>query len=69
MLFRSEVHDVLLRDGLEAAHVAQVSSKGVTPFLLEYFHTHSKGESMRVNVDIIKSNAALAAKIAVSLST
>ena len=64
-----EAHDALLRDGLAAAHAAQVSSKGVTPFLLEYFHTHSNGESMRVNVDIIKSNAALAAKIAVSLST
>jgi pseudouridine-5'-phosphate glycosidase len=39
----------------------------VTPFLLEYFHSNSKGESLRVNVEIIKANAALAAQIAVAL--
>ena len=62
------VHDSLLKEGLAAAESARISSKGVTPFLLEYFHTHSNGESMRVNVDIIKSNAALAATIAVEIS-
>jgi len=36
----------------------------VTPFLLEYFHNHTNGESLRVNIEIIKSNAALAAQIA-----
>lgn len=62
------LHDALLRDGLAAATTAQISSKAVTPFLLEYFHNNSKGESIRVNVDIIKSNAALAAKIAVAIA-
>jgi pseudouridine-5'-phosphate glycosidase len=38
----------------------------VTPFLLEHFHTASDGESLKVNIDIIKSNSALAADIAVA---
>jgi len=36
--------------------------------LLEYFHTQSKGESLRVNIDIIKANSQLAAQIAIVLN-
>jgi pseudouridine-5'-phosphate glycosidase len=43
-----------------------ISGKAVTPFLLEHFHTASNGESLRVNIDIIKSNSALAADIAIA---
>jgi pseudouridine-5'-phosphate glycosidase len=32
--------------------------------LLEHFHTTSQGESLAVNIEIIKSNSALAADIA-----
>ncbi|MFM8694827.1 MAG: pseudouridine-5'-phosphate glycosidase, partial [Actinomycetota bacterium] len=48
-------------------HRTGIVGKAVTPFLLEYFHSNSKGESLRVNVEIIKANAALAAQIAVAL--
>lgn len=58
------LHERLLRDGIEAAVKNQISGKAVTPFLLEYFHSNSNGESLRVNVEIIKSNAKLAAQIA-----
>jgi len=34
--------------------------------LLEHFHTTSEGESLLVNIEIIKSNSALAADIAVA---
>jgi len=62
-----ELHDRLLDSGLKAAAANNIHGKETTPFLLEYFHTESKGESIRVNIDIIKSNSALAAQIAAAL--
>jgi len=59
-------HDEILASGLALARANGISGKAVTPFLLEHFHTTSHGESLRVNIDIIKSNAALAADIAVA---
>lgn len=61
------LHDRLLQGGLKAAAEKGIHGKETTPFLLEYFHTESKGESLRVNIDIIKSNSALAAQIAAAL--
>ena len=62
-----ELHDRLLDGGLKSAAANNIHGKETTPFLLEYFHTASKGESLRVNIDIIKSNSALAAQIAAAL--
>jgi pseudouridine-5'-phosphate glycosidase len=59
-------HDEILASGLSLAKANGISGKAVTPFLLEHFHSASKGESLRVNIDIIKSNSALAADIAVA---
>ena len=61
------LHDEILTSGLARAKAADITGKAVTPFLLEHFHAQSHGESLRVNIDIIKSNAALAADIAVAL--
>ncbi len=60
-------HDAILKSGLEGAERAGIHGKYVTPFLLEHFHTASEGESLTVNIDIIKSNSALAADIAVAV--
>jgi len=59
-------HDQILATGLAKAEAAQIIGKDVTPFLLEHFHTTSHGESLSVNIEIIKSNSALAADIAVA---
>ncbi len=59
-------HDAILKSGLEGAAKNGIHGKYVTPFLLEHFHTASEGESLKVNIDIIKSNSALAADIAVA---
>jgi pseudouridine-5'-phosphate glycosidase len=59
-------HDAILKSGLEGADKAGIHGKYVTPFLLEHFHTASEGESLQVNIEIIKSNSALAADIAVA---
>jgi pseudouridine-5'-phosphate glycosidase len=57
-------HDQILASGLAKAEAAHITGKHVTPFLLEHFHTTSEGESLSVNIEIIKSNSALAADIA-----
>lgn len=59
-------HDQILTSGLAKAEAAHITGKDVTPFLLEHFHTNSEGESLSVNIEIIKSNSALAADIAVA---
>ena len=62
------LHNEILESGLQAVEENQITGKTVTPFLLEYFHTQSKGESLRVNIEIIKANSELAAQIAISLN-
>ena len=59
-----DLHERVLRDGLAAAAVEGISGRDVTPFLLERFHTHTDGESLRANVRLVLRNAALAAEIA-----
>jgi pseudouridine-5'-phosphate glycosidase len=61
-------HDAILASGLAGATAQGITGKAVTPFLLEHFHTASHGESLKVNIEIIKSNSALAADIAVALT-
>ena len=60
-------HDAILKSGLEKAEREGVVGKAVTPFLLEHFHTTSKGESLAINTEIIKANCLLGAQIAVAL--
>ena len=62
-----ERHDQILAAGLAKAAAHSVIGKAVTPFLLEHFHNASEGESLAINTEIIKSNCALAAEIAVAL--
>ncbi len=62
-----DIHDRVLASGLALATEQEISGKYVTPFLLDYFHHNSDGESLRANIEIILSNAALAAEIAVAL--
>lgn len=61
------LHTEILESGLKLANNNHIIGKAVTPFLLEFFHTQSKGESLRVNIEIIKANSLLAAEIAIAL--
>ena len=61
------MHNEILESGLKATESNHITGKAVTPFLLEFFHTQSKGESLRVNIEIIKANSELAAEIAIAL--
>ena len=62
------LHNEILESGLKSADNNHITGKAVTPFLLEFFHTQSKGESLRVNIEIIKANSELAAEIAIALN-
>jgi pseudouridine-5'-phosphate glycosidase len=58
------LHDRLLESGLAAAERDGVHGKEVTPYLLDFFHRESGGESLRANVALVRSNARLAAEVA-----
>ena len=60
-------HDAILHSGLANATRDGITGKAVTPYLLKHFHTVSEGESLTVNIEIIKSNSALAADIAIAM--
>ena len=58
------LHDRTLAQGMAALEEQGVTGKAVTPFLLGWFHEHTGGASLEVNVRIILRNADLAARIA-----
>ena len=63
-----DLHDRLLAEGMRAAAVAGVRGKEVTPFLLDYFHRESGGETLRANVRLVVRNAELAGQVAAELA-
>jgi len=63
------LHDRLVEEGLALLEREGVHGKDVTPRLLEYFHHHSGGESLRANVELVLSNAALAGEVAAEVAT
>ena len=62
-----ELHEATLRSGLDLAQREQIRGKAVTPFLLEHFHRTTNQESLRVNIQVVKQNARLAAQISKAL--
>jgi pseudouridine-5'-phosphate glycosidase len=58
------IHDRLLTEALEAARAAGVTGKAITPFLLDYIHSQTRGTSVDVNLEIVRGNCRLAAAIA-----
>jgi pseudouridine-5'-phosphate glycosidase len=59
-----DLHERVLRDGLEAAAAEGIRGKDVTPFLLDRFHRETGGASLEANVRLMLRNARLAAQIA-----
>ncbi|HEX5493136.1 MAG TPA: pseudouridine-5'-phosphate glycosidase [Mycobacteriales bacterium] len=62
------LHDQVLDEALAALDRDGVRGKAVTPFLLDYFHRHTAGASLEVNVRIVARNAHLAGQIAAAYS-
>jgi pseudouridylate synthase len=53
---------------LRDAAAAGVTGKVVTPFLLDAIYRSTEGRSLATNIALVKSNAALAAQVAVALA-
>ena len=58
------LHDRLLSEALDAADAESVRGKDITPFLLDYIHEHTDGDSVSVNLEIVRGNCRLGAAIA-----
>ena len=63
-----QLHDRVLKESLDELKHRGIRGKNVTPFLLDRFQRETKGESLRVNKQIIRNNARLAARIAAALA-
>ena len=64
-----ELHDRVHKEGLGELKHQGIRGKSVTPVLLERFERETKEESLRVNKQIVRNNARLAARIAVACAT
>jgi pseudouridylate synthase len=62
------LHERLLAEALTAAEASSVRGKEITPFLLDYIHDRTDGASVAINIEIVRGNCALAAKIACAWS-
>nr|BFE30465.1 pseudouridine-5'-phosphate glycosidase [Actinomadura rugatobispora] len=59
-----ELHDRILEEALAEAAREGLHGKPVTPFLLDYFQRASAGASLEANIRAVRSNVALAGRIA-----
>lgn len=57
-----------IQEALAAARQKNITGKEVTPFILQYIASHTSGESLEANIALIRHNAALGAKIALSMT-
>jgi pseudouridylate synthase len=58
--------DSLIEQALAKAQEKNVSGPALTPFVLAFLHERSRGETLRVNRDLVLANARLAAEVAVA---
>ena len=58
----------LIERAVEEARRDNIVGKAVTPFLLSYLNRITEGRTLVANIALVKHNAALAARIAVSLA-
>ncbi len=63
-----ELHERVLEAGQDELRRLGIHGKNVTPFLLDHFQRETEGESLRVNEQIIRNNARLAARISINLA-
>ncbi|HEY2207540.1 MAG TPA: pseudouridine-5'-phosphate glycosidase [Pseudonocardia sp.] len=63
-----ELHDRVLAEALELAARREVRGRDVTPLLLDHFHRATGGASLACNIALVRSNVALAARVAAVLA-
>ncbi|MHC1776655.1 MAG: pseudouridine-5'-phosphate glycosidase [Lentimicrobium sp.] len=58
--------EIFIQEALEKAGMLNISGKKLTPFLLKTIAENTGGESLTTNIALVKNNAELGARIAVS---
>jgi len=61
------LHARVLDGGLAALQREGIRGKAITPFLLDYFHHHTDGASLQVNMNLVRANTRLATQIAAAI--
>jgi pseudouridine-5'-phosphate glycosidase len=64
----SSLIEIHIQNALSAAKEKGIVGKSVTPFILKFIAENTNGESLDANIELIKSNAKLAAEIALNFS-
>ena len=59
-----EDHDRIIQMAFDAADRDGIRGKDVTPYLLDFIQRESSGESLRVNLDVVRNNIRVACDIA-----
>ena len=59
-----EDHDRIIQLAFDQAERESIRGKEVTPFLLDFIQRESQGESLRVNLDVVRNNIRVACDIA-----
>jgi pseudouridine-5'-phosphate glycosidase len=62
-----EVLELAIQQALAEAQTQKLRGQAVTPFLLQRVSQLTRGGSLRVNLDLLKNNARLAAEISLKL--
>ena len=57
-------HDRIIQMAFDAAERDGIRGKEVTPYLLDFIQRESSGESLRVNLDVVRNNIRVACDIA-----
>jgi pseudouridine-5'-phosphate glycosidase len=61
--------DRTIEEALSDAHKQGISGKAVTPFLLKNIVERTQGKSLQSNIALVKNNARVGARLAVSLAS
>ena len=61
---KKEVIEPIIKNSIKIMEKKNITGKDVTPFLLKKIAEETEGASLKTNIELIKSNADLAAKIA-----
>ncbi len=59
--------DKIIEESLKKAEKAGIKGKALTPFLLNKINELSEGKSLKANIELLKNNARVGAKIAIEL--
>ena len=60
--------ELMVSEAITAAEKANISGKGLTPFLLSFLAEQSSGESLAANIALVEANAQVAARLAMAYS-